>query len=513
MAGSPTASVLFADARDRAAMGPEPPDFFVDLNLDQVVEDLTNGRKDYDLAPFFHTPIRTMETLTRRQEVFRDLEDPHLAAGVGTFADRMRRMRRQMRQADQLRHPYQRESWFLDAVGTYCDAVQGLAGDLGQASLTSGGMRCVRDFAGAYSRDRAFTELAESARALRTRLAEVHYVLHITGGRVRVMAYEEQVDYGAQVVAVFEKFKQADAEDHRVAYRDDIAMNHVEEAVLDRVAQLFPDVFAHLDAFFDQHRDFLDPVVADFDREVQFYLAYLEFIAPLKAAGLPFCYPQVDDSSKQVMGRNVFDLALAAKLVKKRAPVVPNDFDLSGAERIIVVSGPNQGGKTTFARTFGQLHHLAALGCPVPGSSARLLLCDQLFTHFEHGENLSDLSGKLHDDLVRVRHILDHATPASVVVMNEVFTSTTLSDAVLLGTRTLNAIIERDLLCVCVTFVDELASLGASTVSMVAAVDPDDPATRTYRIVRAPAAGVSYALALADKHRLTYPQLKERIAT
>jgi DNA mismatch repair protein MutS len=509
-----TPSVLFPRAAAAAGIEErEQPAFFTDLNLDRILRAVIAGREEYALAPYFYAELHDVADVRYRHEVVRDLEDAAIRAPVDAFARGMRTMRERLAQAQRLRHPHQRERWFLDAIAAYCAAVAALSADLAAHPPASRGLTALREHLAGYLESEAFTTLAAGTDDLARDLAAVSYGVHIRGNRVTVTTFAGEADYSAQVEEAFAKFARGAVRDYRVDFAPTVRMNHIEERVLDLVARLHPELFERLGAHCARHGGFVDPTIRTFDREVQFYLAYLDHIGRFRSAGLPFCLPRVSARSAHVHAEAAFDLALADALYPQTSTLVCNGFSLDDPERVLVVSGPNQGGKTTFARTFGQLHHLAALGLPVPAAAARLHLPDRMFTHFERVESLAALTGKLEDELVRIHEVLRAATRDSVVIMNESFTSTTLDDAVLLGTEVLGQLIERGSLCLCVTFVDELASLGPATVSMVGTVEERNPAVRTYRIERRPADGLAYAWAIAEKYGLTYRRLRERIGS
>lgn len=508
---APFRSILFPDTDAAPEAEPQPP-FFADLNLDQAVEAIIAGRDDYNLAPFFHLPLHDADTVVYRQRIFADLEDDPVAGALRAFAEEMKRTRSYLTLTQKQHYQPEKQRWFLDAAATYRHALVTLTAAFEQFELDSPGMQALREYLNSYTSSPPFRQLATDIDAVLDGLDRVRYTLRIKGARVTVSGYHDEADSTIEVEDTFARFREYAGESHLMKVPDPGSMDHVEARIAQLLARLDPAPFRALEDFCSRHGGFIDDRVARFDREVQFYLAYLEHRARLSRSGLAFCYPTVSEASKDTAVEGGFDLALAGKLAAEGAAVVTNDFRLERRERILVVTGPNQGGKTTFARMFGQLHYLAALGLPVPARSARLFLPDQIFAHFERQEDIATLRGKLDDELVRMREILDHAGSDSVVVINEIFASTTLADAITLGERTLQQLIDRDCLAVCVTFVDELATLGAETVSMVATVEPDDPAKRTFKIVRKPADGRAYAWALADKYGISYQRLKARFA-
>ncbi len=491
----------------------DPPviqDFIGDLNIDQIIDSITSPKQEYNLKPFFYAPLSDFELIKYRQDILRDLESQELFKCVRLFAEGMTKVRTYLLKSNKYYYALQKQRWFLDAAGLYFGCLIKFNNDLADIDIKSSGFIEFRDYLADYVSSTKFKAINDEIINIQNGLARVKYSLLIRDNTISVRAYENEGNYQKDIEKTFAKFKQNSKKSFLYEFGYENEMNHIEAAIIQFVAAQNPDVFNALSAFSKEHADFQDEIIVNFDREVQFYISYLEYILRFQKSGYHFCYPEMT-REKDIFSKSCFDLALAKNLINENKRIIRNDFYLKGKERIIIVTGPNQGGKTTFARTFGQLHYFGSLGCMVPGLDARLFMFDNIFTHFEKQENIKNLRGKLQDDLIRFSEIFNQATTNSIFLINEIFSSTTLSDAIFLAKEILKKIIELDSFCVCVTFIDELSTMSEKTVSMVSNVDENNHAHRTFKIKRKVADGLSYAISIAEKYNLTYSQIKERI--
>lgn len=502
-------SILYKDRSP--AYHQSEPGCFHDLQLGAVVAGVTKGYEGYDLSTFFYTPLTTVPEVIYRQGVLRDLQVQALRQGVQLYTDAMTEIRGLDAVMQASRHPQHQCGIFLLMVSHYLDAVQQLAGQLGRTPDLGEAMTGLATFLRSYLGSEDFNALSVEGSSLGDELSNIRYAVIIDELQVTVRDYRREPDFGGDIRRLFDRFKTGTVKDYKHRFPSGLDMNDVEAKVLDGVVRLFPDFFDRLNAFYHRHADFLHPVLTAFYREVHFFMSWFQYTEKLQEAGYGFCFPSVEDTPKQVLSKDGFDLALAAQFLQAQKNVVVNDFFLEGKERMIIISGPNQGGKTTLARQFGQLHYLASLGLTIPGSKARTFLFDHIFTQFEREERAALHRSKLEDDLLRIHDMLATATTRSIIIFNEMFSSTSLQDGLLLAGRVMQKLDRLDCLCVWVTFMDELNEMSDKTVSMVSTVVPADVSARTFKVVRQSSNGIAYALSIAQKYRLTYEQLTERL--
>jgi DNA mismatch repair ATPase MutS len=155
--------------------------------------------------------------------------------------------------------------------------------------------------------------------------------------------------------------------------------------------------------------------------EVGFYVACLNLYDQLTERGLPVCWPAVAEPTQTVLtARALYDPCLGLRLANQ---VVANDVDADN-KRLIVITGANQGGKTTFLRSLGLAQLMMQAGMFVAARHFAANLCDGVFTHFPREEDRTLQSGKLDEELRRLSQIVDHLRPGSLLLCNESLAST-----------------------------------------------------------------------------------------
>ncbi len=103
---------------------------------------------------------------------------------------------------------------------------------------------------------------------------------------------------------------------------------------------------------------------------------------------------------------------------------VPNDVNLQG-QKLTFITGPNDGGKTTYCKTIAQLQVMAQIGCYVPAEQAEISIADRILYQEPEFGSLEGARGGLKAQLRRARKIFFHSTPASLVVLDDILRGAT----------------------------------------------------------------------------------------
>lgn len=483
--------------------------FIRDLHIDRIVGELLAGKEEYGLEPLFYDKLPDAAAIRYRTDVFRDIEGGGLLEPFLEFSRKLRKVREFSGYAETHHDREQREKWLLDAAYEYCSAILAMRDALQAAKLRSEALLGVRKWLDALIQSNEFAALSRDTFELREVFDSARYNLLVRDRNIIVYPEDNENVYCRSLNEVLGRGKWQE-EDYTLPLFGGVELSSLENDLLEILQKHYAPLFKQLKAYAFRHARFVDPDVMEFGRELQFYIACLQTGQFLRRKGLSFSIPTITER-KEVRVKAGYDLSLAMSKQHAGLPVVPNDFDMESGERLFVITGPNQGGKTTFLRAVGQILHLASIGCPVPCESAELYVFDRLFTHFPAEEQSGMDTGRLKEELIRLKDILDQATKDSVVLFNELFSTTATHDALAMGSETMRMLDRRGTACLYVTHLVELASATAETVSLVAGVDPENPSVRTYRIQRREADGQAYASSIVDKYGLTLAGIREKM--
>lgn len=207
------------------------------------------------------------------------------------------------------------------------------------------------------------------------------------------------------------------------------ALGELRERGLNRVANAVAQSADHVESFFNALR-----------LELAFYIGCLNLAGQLAQLGEPIAFPQpAPASERRLCCTGLYDIALALTMNQN---VVSNDVAADGKE-LVIITGANQGGKSTFLRSIGLAQLMMQCGMFVPAESFCANICDGLFTHYKREEDATMNSGKLDEELSRMSDIVDNITPNSMVLFNESFSATNEREGSEIARQIVSALLEQ----------------------------------------------------------------------
>jgi DNA mismatch repair ATPase MutS len=189
-------------------------------------------------------------------------------------------------------------------------------------------------------------------------------------------------------------------------------------------------------------------------RELGFYIGCLNLAEQIRQLGEAVVFPQpVPAGERQLFCTGLYDICLA---LTTRQKVVGNDISAQGKD-LVIITGANQGGKSTFLRSIGLAQLMMQCGMFVSADAFSANLCTGLHTHYKREEDPTMTSGKFDEELGRMSAIVDHLLPHSILLFDESFAATNEREGSEIALQIVTALLEKRVTVFFVTHLVELA--------------------------------------------------------
>ena len=259
------------------------------------------------------------------------------------------------------------------------------------------------------------------------------------------------------------------------------ALRELQDRGINLVANALAQSVDHILSFFNMLRT-----------ELAFYVGCLNLHEQLAQKGEPLSFPLPAAAGEHRHAfKGLYDICLALTLNQR---IVGNDVNADHKD-LVLITGANQGGKSTFLRSIGLSQLMMQCGMFVPAEFFSANICDGLFTHYKREEDTAMESGKLDEELSRMSDIVDRLTSRSMVLFNESFAATNEREGSEIARQITCALLEKHIKVFFVTHLYEFAHgfVARKTANAIfLRAERQDDGGRTFRLAEGKPLQTSY---------------------